>query len=469
MKFKIKSAIAEYEGKISLQGVKKPVEFLVGELIRMKLILVCDSTFYLNIGNQLTSISDRELSGIIRTLIDAPSRAAISSSAVKEASERLRDMPEVQIDIDKIIEKNKYKVLVKNGSFNVKDGTFNPNPPKDELYLYRLNFNYVKKATLKKASNFERFVHTSMGEENLDCWLEWEGYTCTILTEARKSMTFIGPEKCGKSLLIEIMEEGLGIENTSSVPFNRIGTEQSRIKFQGKIANLSREISSEAFKNDEAFKSLVAGERISGRRLYENSKEFKTYTKFTNASNFFPKFKHMDTAVLDRILIIYFKDRIGNNIETDYELKEKILAEKDYIFSMALDRMPGLIKSGYQFRMSDRAKSVLANKRLELLNVPCFVKENFELDADSVISSACLYGLYKDWCNVNAIAPEGRNIFYSKVTDYSSKIGRGKFTFGNRNLNGFKGLKYKSNYNDDLYEQPYQDSPPSTQKGEDSE
>lgn len=80
-----------------------------------------------------------------------------------------------------------------------------------------------------------------------------------------------------------------------------------------------------------------------------------------------------------------------------------------------------------------------------------------------------LDGLYKDWCNVNAIAPEGRNIFYSKVTDYSSKIGRGKFTFGNRNLNGFKGLKYKSNYNDDLYEQPYQDSPPSTQKGEDSE
>lgn len=123
MNFKIKSAIAEYEGKISLQGVKKPIEFLGGELIRMKLILVCDSTFYLNIGNQLTAISDRELSGIIRTLIDAPSRAAISSSAVKEASEKLRDMPEVQIDIDKIIEKNKYKVLVKNGFFNVKNGT----------------------------------------------------------------------------------------------------------------------------------------------------------------------------------------------------------------------------------------------------------------------------------------------------------------------------------------------------------
>lgn len=40
----------------------------------------------------------------------------------------------------------------------------------------------------------------------------------------------------------------------------------------------------------------MAGERISGSRLYENSKDFKTYTKFTNASNFFPKFKHIDTA-----------------------------------------------------------------------------------------------------------------------------------------------------------------------------
>lgn len=466
---KIKSAIAEIEGRIDVPDEKKIVESLTNELIHMKIILVYNSSFYFKAQNLLVPISDQEFSQVIRILINASSRAKISSYCIKETAERLRDMPEVQIDVDVIAEMNKYNVLVKNGVFNVKDGSFNPNPPPDELYLYMLNFNYIQDTTLKDAPNFEYFVRTSLGEENLDCCLEWIGYSCTTLTDARKSMTFIGSEKNGKSMMIDIMEDGLGLENTSSVAFNRIGTEQSRIKFQGKIANLSREISAEPFKNEEAFKSLVAGERITGRRLYENSREFRTYAKFTSASNFFPQFRHLDTAVLDRILLIYFKDRKESNVKTDYELKDKLLAEKDIIFSMSLDKVAGLIESGYQFSMSDRAKDILANKRIELLNVPCFIEENFELDTDTVISSTHLYGLYKDWCSMNAIAPEGRNTFYSKVTDYSSKISRGKFPFGSHNLNGFKGLKYKGNYNDEMYEQSYQDSPVSLQEGGDSE
>lgn len=465
MNFKIKSAIAKYEGKILIQDYKKAIEFLVNCFNKTKVIMVSDSAFYLRTENRLIAVSEKEVFGIIRTMIDSSSRAKISSLTIKETVERLRDMPDVQIDMDKIIEKNKYKVLLKNGSFDVKEKKFTTSPPKDELYLYKLNFNYIKNASLRAAPNFKSFVSTSLGEENLDCFLEWTGYSCTLITDARRSMFFIGPEKCGKSLTIELMEDGLGIENTSSVVFIHIGTEQSRIKYQGKIANLSREISAEPFKNEDAFKSLVAGERITGRRLYENSKEFKTYVKFTSATNFFPQFKHLDTAVLDRIIPIYFKDRVENNIKTDYELKEKILTEKDIIFSIALDKVADLIKSGYQFSMSDRAKSVLANKRLELLNVSSFIEENFEPDIDSVISSVQLYGIYKEWCNINAVAPDGRNTFYSKITDHSSKISRGKFLFGNRNLNGFKGLKYKGNYNDDVYGLSYQDSHMSAQEG----
>lgn len=457
----------QLQGKIIVTDRKNAVLCIINNLIANRIFLVSNDTFFFRFKNLLIPMSDKEVYMVIRIIIDPESRAKISSSAVKEIAERLRNMPEVQTDIEKLWNRS-YKVLLKNGSFHVKNQTFDPNPPKDEWYPYQLNFNYRKNASFDQAPNFKQFVASSLGNENLDCFLEWLGYSCTAITEARKSMTFIGPEKCGKSLIIDIMEDAIGIENTVSVPFHQIGTEQSRIKYQGKIANFSREISAEPLKNEEAFKSLVAGERITGRRLYENSKEFVPYVKFTNASNFFPLFKHPDTAVLDRMLLIYFKDRVAEHIETDYHLKEKLLAEKDIIFSMALDKTVGLIQSDYAFHMSDRAKNVLANKRMELLNVSAFLKENFELDTATTISSAHLYGLYKDWCNVNAIAPDGRNTFYSKVTDYSSKISRGKFIFGTRNLNGFKGLKYKGNYNDDLYGQSYQDSPVSTQKGGDS-
>ena len=146
-------------------------------------------------------------------------------------------------------------------------------------------------------------------------------------------------------------------------------------------------------------------------------------------------------------------------------MKEKLIAESDIIFSMALDRTARLIKSGYQFSLSERAKNVLAHKRNELLNISEFIRECFELAPDSVISSAGLYKQYKEWCNLNAISPEGRNTFYSKITDYSNTISRGKFIIGNHNLNGFKGLKIKCEYNGFMYGQPYQDSPMSTHNG----
>jgi poxvirus D5 protein-like len=470
MKFSEKNTVfVKHKGSINVQGVKNVISFIVKELINLKCFLVCNGTFYLRNKNLLTAIIDRDVGGMIRCFLDDESRTEVSSANINEVVERLRDISDIQIDIDEIREKTKYKVLTLNGVFDVLTGKFNRKPPDNELFLYIVNFNYEKNATIEKAPNYSYFVKTSLGEENLECILEWKGYSCTIITDARKFMTFIGPEQCGKSLELDILEAGIGEENTSAVSFARLGTEQSRIKYQGKIANISREISAEPLKNEDAFKSLVAGEKITGRRLYENSREFKPYLKFIAASNFFPHFKHLDTALLDRIIPVYFKDRVSNDVKTDYELRDKILAEKDIIFSMALDRMPELIKSGYQFSMSDRAKTVLANKRQELLNVSAFIKETFELDSESIISSAHLYNLYKEWCGFNAIAPEGRNTFYGKVTDYSNQIGRGKFHFGNRNLNGFKGLKLKCNYNENMYEQSYQDSPVSTQKGEDAE
>lgn len=470
MKIPEKNAtVAKYKGSISILGVKKVISFIVKQLIAMQIFVVCNGTFYLRNKNLLEPISDRDSCSIIRYIFDENSRTEVSFATINEVVERLRDIPDIQIDIDEILEKNKYKVLTLNGVYDVLTGKFSSKPPKDELFLYIVNFNYVKGATLEKAPNYAYFVKTSLGEENLEFMLEWKGYICTTITDARKCTVLIGPEQCGKSLELDIMESGIGEENTSAVSFSKIGTEQSRIKYQGKIANISREISAEPLKNEDAFKSLVAGEKITGRRLYENSKEFKPYVKFTAASNFFPNFKHLDTALLDRIIPIYFKDRVSNNVETDYSLKEKILAEKDIIFSMALDRMSKLIKNGYQFSLSERAKTVLANKRQELLNVSGFIKENFELDTESVISSAQLYNSYKEWCSFNAIVPEGRNTFYSKVTDYSSQIGRGKFRFGNRSLNGFSGLKLKCNYSKNMYEHSYQDSPTSAQKGEDFE
>ena len=455
----------ELKNRINVKGIKHPISAIIKQLITIFCFWVYNGTFYLKKENLITPISDRDVCRIIRTLLDNDSRLEIGSSTIKEITERLRDIPEIQFNLNHLIEKNKYTVLTQNGTFNVKNGTFNPSPSKDDVFLHKLNFNYIKNASLNQAPNFSAFTNTSLGIENCSCLLTWFGYSCTMLVSARKAMFLIGPEKCGKSLIIELMENSIGSENTSAVPFSMLSTEQSRIRYHGKIANLSREASAKPLKNEDAFKSLISGEKITGRRLYENTVEFTIYTKFTTASNVFPQFKNNDTAVLDRMLIIYFKDRLQNNIKTDYNLIDKIIKEKDIIFSMSLDSVSELIESNYEFNMSDKARNILSNKRSELLNVSYFLNDNFVIDTDSVISSVSLYNLYKEWCGRNGITPEGRNTFYNKVTDFSDKINRGKFMINNHNLNGFKGLKSKCTYTEKMSEQPYQDSLMSGQNG----
>ena len=458
----LRASLLKNHGEIQIMDHKKSISEIVKRLIIMKFLRSCGGSFYLAVEHLLTPITEREAIAIIRALLSEADRINISSNEIKEALERAKDAPELQIDIDDIHSKTKDKLLTLNGEFDALTGKYRA-PAKDSLYLYKLNFNYKEGAKLEEAPSFMKFADTSLGNENLDCALEWMAYICTSLTEARKSAFFIGPEQCGKSLLLDVIEDALGPDNTSAVPFSKLGTEQSRIKYQGKIANLSRETSAEPMRNDDAFKRIIAGDKITGRRLYENSVEFVCFAKFTTASNHFPVFKHMDSATLDRIIPIYFKDRVIDEVQTDFHLKEKLLKEKDIIFSVALDKLPGLISSGYQFSLSDRSKEVLAQKRIELLNVKEFLKDNFEIVPDGVISSVELYRFYQEWCDANGISSEGRNTFYSKVTDYSSSIKRGKNNIGGRLLNSFKGLKLRSNYSEKKYVHSYQDSQTSTQ------
>ena len=449
-------------GEIHIIDHKKSISEIVKQLIKSGLLRICNGSFYLAVDHLISPITEREATAIIRGLLSESDRVNISSNEIKETLERARDAPELQIDLDDIISKTKYKNLTLNGEFDAQTGKFAA-PAPDSFYLHRVNFNYKPKAKLEDAPSFMSFVETSLGNENLDVLLEWMAYSCGLSTEARKAAFLIGPEQCGKSLLIDVMEDAIGPDNTSAVPFSKLGTEQSRIKYQGKIANLSRETSVEAMRNDDAFKSIIAGDKITGRRLYENSVEFYCYAKFTTASNHFPVFKHMDSATLDRIIPIYFKDRVTDEVETDFHLKEKLLKEKDIIFSVALDRLPDLINSGYQFSLSERSKEVLSQRRIELLNVREFLKDNFEIAPDGVISSVELYRFYQEWCEANGVSPEGRNTFYSKVTDFSSSIRRGKNILEGRLLNSFKGLKLKCNYSEKKYVQTYQDSQTSTQ------
>ena len=414
---------------------------------RSGVLKVDSGTFYFKNNNMLIPMNDNQTKRLLKSMILPAQRLMIKSSEISEAIERLRDYDGIAISIREIKKATKFKINLLNGVYDIKSGKLEEKSP-DDIFTYMLNFNYVENASLEDAPTFKYFAETSIGMNNLDCFLEMAGYAFSSLTDARKCFVLIGNERCGKSLSIDLLEYAVGEENTSAVPLSDLGTDQSKIKYLESKLNLSRETSSKAMRNDDAFKSLISSEKITGRRLYENSKEFVPETKFIFASNFFPEFKNLDTAILDRIIPIYFKDRVAGKIETNINLKEELIKETDVIFSLALDKLPQLLKSGYQFSISDASQETLSHKRKEVLNASEFITENFTLDSSSEISSVELYNSYKIWCEDNGIVAEGKKTFYGKVKDFSITIRYTKVMVNGKKVNGFKGLKRICDYNE---------------------
>lgn len=427
----------------NLFGVKDKIPPIIEHILNAKILYVSDGAFHLRSNSLLISLSDKEAKAVIRHLIMPNQRYDLRSSDVDEALERLRDLYELQIDSEDMMKKTLYKVNLKNGVYDILSGELEPHSDQ-YLFTYQLNFNYIENSSPEKAPFFTQFLKSSIDAENKDCFLEMLGYCMSSLKSARKSFFLIGPEKCGKSLVLDWMEYAVGSEYTTAVPFSKIGTEQSRIKYMGSLINLSRETSAKPLSNDDAFKSLISGEKITGRRLYENSKEFVVNTRFVTASNSFPSFKHMDTAILDRIIPIYFRDRVKDTA-TNFGLKDQLFKETDVVFSAALDKLKTLIENGYEFSLSESSKEILHQKRIELLNATEFLNENFVLDPTGEVSSVLLYSCYRKWCEENSVTPEGKTTFYSNVKEFSKAIRYAKVIFNGKKINGFKGLSFKSN------------------------
>lgn len=158
----------------------------------------------------------------------------------------------------------------------------------------------------------------------------------------------------------------------------------------------------------------MACEKIKGRRLYENGITFTPHLKLLTASNQMVAFRETNDAILDRIVVLFMHSTLRHD-QLDRELLEKVYAERDVIFSLAVDTLPDLIKSGYDFQMPDESTNFLAACRTQIHSVENFIKDRCEIREDAEIPTTTLHDAYQKYCNRNGFEPVGRNAFYEQI------------------------------------------------------
>lgn len=278
--------------------------------------------------------------------------------------------------------------------------------------------------------------------DQYECLMRVLGYCISSLTKGRKAFVFYGIGRTGKSTILNVLEAVIGGGLVSHEPFHTMSGERAKAHYLGMRMNISRETSNRPNRNEESFKSLVSCEYTTGSEKFEKQKDFVATLSFIFAGNSDVEFTYTDDAVLDRLVYLIFNKTIPED-EIDLDLEENLLGEKDVIFSIALDRLKGLIEDKYDFKMAPIAEEHLKHRRYLIHSVESFIDEKCKLSVAGKVSKVALYEAYVAFCKSNALKPEGRNRFYDKVRNYNASItdGRAPDSAGN-SVQGFHGITF---------------------------
>lgn len=384
-------------------------------------------------------LKSAEEEALIFSLLDERAQILVPHRQIKETAKRLCYMPKLQIDLTAEFWIGQPYVNLTHGIYDIHRQGLVPMRNKIK-FDYFINIRYIPNSKLNDAPIFKKYVETSVGMEQYECLMRVLGYCLSSLTKGRKAFVFYGVGRTVKSTILNVLESVIGGGLVSHEPFHTMSGERAKAHYEGKRVNISRETSTKVNHNEESFKSLISCEYTTGSEKFEKQRDFVSTASFVFAGNTDLEFAHMDDAILDRLVYLMFNREIPED-QIDLDLEEKLIAEKDVIFSLALDSLKGLIEDKYDFKMGPAAEKHIRHRRYLIHTAVSFLDEKCILSKSGKVSKVKLYDAYVSFCKANALKPDGRNTFYDRVRNYSASIKDGRAPDGSDNsVQGFHGI-----------------------------
>ena len=226
------------------------------------------------------------------------------------------------------INANPFIVNVRNGLYNVMDGSFKPHTP-EYFSTVQINADYDPSA---RCPQFMEFLGGILPESELPLIQEIFGYLLIPVNKAQKSFVFVGAANAGKSTLLSIAQDVLlGSDNVSNIPWQSLGDRFNKAELFGKLANIFADLPSKAIDDGGMFKALTGEDAITAERKNKNPFNFRPYARLLFSCNDIPKnYSDRSDGFYRRLLIIRFDKSIPPE-QRNPNLKEQLASERNGI------------------------------------------------------------------------------------------------------------------------------------------
>lgn len=385
-------------------------------------------------------IPDAKLPMELRKLFTPETRMEVSPYKLNTIIELLRQNPNVHVNTDAW---NTGKILFLNGIYNSNDGKLYPHD--GEYNWATVNANYLPEAKIEEAPVFLEFVRSSLdyfqNPQKTELLLEIIGYALSDYICAKKSFFFVGEPSSGKSKILEFLQRLLGENDVSQIPLDRIGSRFSLGQLRGKRLNICTELPSGKFPSIDIFKALTACDRVYGELKGRDGFSYYPHIKLLNAGNCIPFPTNTDgtRSIVERMVFLLFSHSIQRKC-WNVKLVEDLIAEKNVICSLAVQKLKRLVASNFEFTCPADSKTFANGYQDALDAFRLFIEEVCFFDGDTQVGSQCLWENYQDFCADNSF-PKGitQQLFIQKV-ELLEGVTKKRERQDGRQLTIFKGI-----------------------------
>jgi putative DNA primase/helicase len=331
---------------------------------------------------------------------------------------------------------------------NLQNGTFEISPNKRGLREFRqsdfithqLPFEYDPEA---KAPLFKKYLDEVLPDPDKQKVLaEYLGYIFIrpSVLKLEKMLILYGSGANGKSVLFEIVNSLLGIENVTNISLQSLTNENGyyRAKIANKLVNYTSEINGKM--ESDIFKQMASGEPVEARLPYGDPFTLYEYAKLIFNCNTLPHDVEHTNAFFRRFLIIGFDKTIPED-EQDKELSQKIIGnELSGVFNWILVGLERLLKQK-KFSKCTAIENALFDYKKDSDSVKLFIDEfDYQTDPEEHTTVKELYNQYRPFCIEDGFRPVNKSNFMKRLRHHKIIVERksgGNVAYVVSNFKGF--------------------------------
>lgn len=307
-------------------------------------------------------------------------------------------------------------IAFKNGIYNIATDTLGNFTP-DVVITNQIPWNFNPTATSDIADNTLNKM-ACQDPEIRRLLNECIGYCFYRRNELSISLFLTGEKANGKSTFLQMLQDVLGVENTSNLGLDELDERFAPVTMFGKLANIGDDISDD-FLHGRAiahFKKIVSGNRVKAEHKGQDVFFFKPFVKLVFSANQIPRMKDRTGAVLRRMVIIPFNATFSKD-DPDYDpyiaWKLKDEAVMEYLVKIGIDGLKSILEN-HGFTQSKKVDAEI--KEYTEYNNPILLFLN-ETEMGEIINqeTKLVYSKYEIFCHDNGFQYMGLATFSKEI------------------------------------------------------